>query len=89
MNITLTPEQSQFIQGQLATGNYQSSTEILQVAFDLLAEYESQQDPQWLAEVGDKIDAADASIARGEGVEFDGAMQKILDKFRQAKQEQG
>jgi putative addiction module CopG family antidote len=41
MNITLTPEQSQFIQGQLATGNYQSPTEILRVAFDLLAEQEN------------------------------------------------
>jgi antitoxin ParD1/3/4 len=88
MNITLTPEQSRFIQGQLATGNYQSSTEILQVAFELLAEYESQQDPQWLAEIGDKIDAADASISRGEGIEFDSAMQKIFDKFHQAKQDQ-
>jgi antitoxin ParD1/3/4 len=85
MNITLTPEQSQFIQGQLATGNYQSPTEILQVAFDLLAEQENQQDPQWLVEVGEKIDAAEASIARGEGVDFDSAMEQIFDRFQQAK----
>jgi antitoxin ParD1/3/4 len=85
MNITLTPEQSQFIQGQLATGNYQSTTEILQVAFDLLAEQENQQDPQWLVEVGEKIDAAEASIARGEGVDFDSAMEQIFDRFQQAK----
>jgi antitoxin ParD1/3/4 len=85
MNITLTPEQSQFIQGQLATGNYQSPAEILQVAFELLAQHENQQDPQWLAEVAEKIDAAEASIARGEGVDFDSAMEKIFDRFQQAK----
>jgi antitoxin ParD1/3/4 len=85
MNITLTPEQSQFIQGQLATGNYQSPTEILQVAFELLAEQENQQDPQWLAEVSEKIEAAEASIARSEGVELDSALEQILDRFQQAK----
>ncbi len=85
MNITLTPEQSQFIQGQLATGNYQSPAEILQVAFDLLAQHENQQDPEWLVEVGKKIDAAEASIARDEGVDFDSAMEKIFDRFQQAK----
>jgi hypothetical protein len=39
------------------------------------------QDPQWLAEVGEKIDAAEASIARGEGVDFDSAMEQIFDRF--------
>jgi hypothetical protein len=39
------------------------------------------QDPQWLAEVGEKIDAADASIAHGEGVDFDSAMEQIFDQF--------
>ena len=81
MNITLTPEQSQFIQSQLATGNYQSSTEILQVAFNLLAEHENQQNPLWLTEVGERIDAAEASLARGEGVEFDSAIVQIFDRF--------
>jgi antitoxin ParD1/3/4 len=81
MNITLTPEQSQFIQGQLATGNYQSPAEILQVAFDLLAQHQNQQDPQWLVEVGEKIDAAETSITRGESVDFDSAMEQIFDRF--------
>jgi antitoxin ParD1/3/4 len=80
MNITLTPEQSQFIQTQLATGNYQSFTEILQVAFDLLAQQEHQQDSQWLSEVGKKIDAAEASIARGEGIKLESAMEQIFDR---------
>jgi hypothetical protein len=43
------------------------------------------QDPQWLAEVGEQIDAAEASIARGEGVKFDSAIEQILDRFQQAK----
>jgi hypothetical protein len=43
------------------------------------------QDPQWLAEIGGKIDAAKASLARGEGVDFNSAMEQILDRFQQAK----
>jgi hypothetical protein len=39
------------------------------------------QDPQWLAEVGEKIDAAEASIARGGSVDFDSAMEQIFDRF--------
>jgi hypothetical protein len=34
-----------------------------------------------LVEVGEKIDAAEASIARGEGVDFDSAMEQIFDRF--------
>jgi putative addiction module CopG family antidote len=89
MNITLTPEQTQFIQGQLATGHYQSSTEVLQAAFDLLAAQDWQQDPAWISEVSKKIEAAEASIARGEGSSFDDAMAKIFDRFQEAKEQQG
>jgi hypothetical protein len=39
------------------------------------------QDLQWLAEVGEKIDAAEASIARGGSVDFDSAMEQIFDQF--------
>jgi putative addiction module CopG family antidote len=85
MNIILTPEQSQFIEGQLARGNYHSSAEVLQAAFEMLAEYENQQDPSWLAEVGAKIDAAEESIAQNKGVDFDEAMQPIFDQFFLAK----
>jgi hypothetical protein len=45
-----------------------------------LPQHENQQDPQWLAEVGEKIDAAEASIAHGEGVDFDSAMEQIFDR---------
>jgi antitoxin ParD1/3/4 len=83
MTITLTAEQEQFIQSQLATGHYQSSDEIVQIAFQLFAEQMT--DSLWLAEVGPKIDAADASIARGEGIPFDDVMNQIFDRFKQAR----
>jgi antitoxin ParD1/3/4 len=83
MTIILTAEQEQLIESQLATGHYQSSDEIVQIAFQLFAEQMT--DPVWLAEVGEKIDAADASLARGEGIPFDDAMQQIFDRFKQAK----
>jgi Arc/MetJ-type ribon-helix-helix transcriptional regulator len=85
MTITLTAEQEQFIHHQLATGQYQSSDEIVQIAFQLFAEQSQMNDPAWRAEVGVKIDAADASLARGEGIPFDDAMSQIFDRFQQAK----
>jgi antitoxin ParD1/3/4 len=83
MTITLTAEQEQLIQSQLATGHYQSSDEIVQIAFQLFADQMT--DALWLAEVGQKIDAADASIARGEGIPFDDVMNQIFDRFQQAR----
>jgi Arc/MetJ-type ribon-helix-helix transcriptional regulator len=85
MTITLTAEQEQFIHHQLATGQYQSSDEIVQIAFQLFAEQSQMNDPAWRAEVGAKIDAADASIARGECIPFDDAMNQIFNRFKQAK----
>jgi Arc/MetJ-type ribon-helix-helix transcriptional regulator len=85
MTITLTAEQEQFIHHQLATGQYQSSDEIVQIAFQLFAEQSQMNDPAWRAEVGAKIDTADASIARGECIPFDDAMNQIFNRFKQAK----
>lgn len=39
----------------------------------------------WLTEIGEKVDAADASLARGEGILFGDAMNQIFDRFRQAR----
>jgi antitoxin ParD1/3/4 len=87
MTITLTLEQEQFLQAQLAAGGYSSLEEILQVAFELLANHHQQvTDPEWLADVGQKIDEATASITRGEGLPFDGAMKQIFDRFHAAKE---
>ena len=85
MTITLTAEQEQFIHNQLATGQYQSSDEIVQIAFQLFAEQSQMNNPAWFAEVGAKIDAADTSIERGEGIPFDDAMNQIFDRFKQAR----
>ncbi len=87
MTLTLTPEQAQFLQTQLTAGGYSSLEEVLQVALELLANHQQQiTDPTWLAEVGQKVDAAEASIARGEGIPFDDAMNQIFDRLRTAKQ---
>ncbi len=87
MTLTLTPEQAQFLQTQLTVGGYSSLEEVLQVALELLANHQQQTtDPTWLTEVGQKVDAAEASIARGEGIPFDDAMTQIFDRLRTVKQ---
>ena len=57
MTIQLTPAQAQLIHNKLQTGQYQSVEEILEIAFRLLEEYESE-DAAWLEIVRAKINAA-------------------------------
>jgi hypothetical protein len=45
MIITLTPEQTQLVQSQLAASDYQSSEDFSQAALALLAEHDRQQAP--------------------------------------------
>jgi antitoxin ParD1/3/4 len=80
MSITLKPEQTQFIQQQIAAGRFKSEGEVLEKALQLLAdqyrEYET-----WAEDVRSKIDEAQAEIDRGEGVPLDVAMAQLQERF--------
>ncbi len=57
MNINLTPEQESLIQATITTGKYQSTQQVLEVAFRLLEEYE-RAESEWALSVREKIQAA-------------------------------
>ncbi len=57
MSIQLTQAQEQMIHNKLQTGHYSSAEEVLEIALQLLDQYESGE-ADWLENVRDKIDAA-------------------------------
>ena len=80
MNITLTPEQEQFIKTKLKTGKYRNEEELLEIALKLLDEYE-RSDAEWVENVRVKIDAALAnSTPQIDGESF---VNKIVARFQQ------
>jgi antitoxin ParD1/3/4 len=87
MNITLGAEQEQFIREQLAHGQFQSAEEVIVIALQLLEE--QQQDYQvWVGDVRDKVNEAAEELARREGIPLDVVVDRIQEKFREAREDQ-
>jgi putative addiction module CopG family antidote len=85
MSIMLKPEQKEFVAQQVALGRFHSEDEVLERALQLLAE--TYQDYEvWAEDVRAKVDEAQASIDRGEGVPLDVAMEQLRRKFRQGQE---
>jgi antitoxin ParD1/3/4 len=61
MSIQLTTAQEQVIHNKLQTGHYSSAEEVLEIALQLLDQYESGE-ADWLENVRDKVDAAYETI---------------------------
>ncbi len=88
MNITLGSEQEQFIQEQLAQGQFQSASEVVATALQLLER--QQRDYQvWLEDVQVKVDEAAQELERGEGIALDTVVGELQGKFRKAREAQG
>jgi antitoxin ParD1/3/4 len=84
MSITLNPEQETIVSNLIATGSFQTSDEVLQVALKLL-EKERQSYQMWLTETREKVQEGIASLDRGEGVDGETVVNDLLAKLRQAK----
>ena len=87
MNITLNPEQEQFIQDKLQSGEYESVDDVIKAALHLLEEQDEAYE-QWIIETRAKVDAAAASLDRGEGLDGEQVVNRILEKFRHGREAQ-
>ncbi|WP_044210217.1 ribbon-helix-helix domain-containing protein [Coleofasciculus chthonoplastes] len=87
MSISLTKTQEQFIQTKLRTGKYRSAEEVLEIALQLLDEYE-RADNEWLNSVRSKIDAAIAVSEQTPPIDGEPFIAEILDRFQQARETQ-
>jgi antitoxin ParD1/3/4 len=85
MNISLTPNQESFIQSKMQTGKYNSAEEVLEIAFQLLDEYD-RTEAEWVKDVRDKIDAAISASEETKPIDGETFINQILERFRKVQQ---
>jgi antitoxin ParD1/3/4 len=85
MSINLTPEQEHFIESKIRDGKYRSPEEVLEIALQLLDEYD-RADIQWNEDVKEKIEAALLISEQTELLDGKAFINKILDRFNKARQ---
>jgi antitoxin ParD1/3/4 len=87
MNIKLKPEHEQFIQAQIASGKFTNADEVIDVAFQIFAKFNSEY-IQLVEETRQKVDVAIAELDRGEGLDGETVVMQILKKFQKARENQ-
>jgi antitoxin ParD1/3/4 len=85
MSISLTPDQERLIQTKLQSGKYRSVEEVIEMALQLLDEYD-RADTEWVEEVRAKIDAAIAVSTHTPPIDGEPFVNQILERFQQANQ---
>ncbi len=88
MNITLKPEQEQFIQQQLKNGRYESVDEAIAQAFQLLEE-DDRQYQQWLEETRQKVAVGIEQANRGKFTDGKLVIARLREKLQQKRENQG
>jgi antitoxin ParD1/3/4 len=81
MQLTLTPEQENFIQTELTIGNYDSPDAVLAEALQLLAQ--RRRYDNWAKDVQEKVATAAAELERGEGVDGETAIAALKARLHQ------
>jgi antitoxin ParD1/3/4 len=66
MNILLTADQTNFVQSQIASGQFSSPEEVIAIALEIMAHSQETHDPIWLEETRIKVQAGLDDIARGD-----------------------
>lgn len=84
MVIVLKPEQEQFIQSQIDTGQFSNPEQVIDTAFRLL-EQQSAKYLQWAKEVREKVTIAKDEVARGEVFDGETVVNDILERFCQSR----
>lgn len=87
MNISLKPEQEQFIQTQIAKGRFANPDEVVGRALKLMEVWEQEYE-QWLNETRQKVEVGLAQIERGEVLDGEAVIARLRDKLRQAHEAQ-
>lgn len=80
MNVSLTPELEKLVQAKIATGRFHSVDEVVEEALRLLKRQEIDREAD-LRELRARMDEGLASLDRGEWVDGEEFMQKMLDEL--------
>ena len=87
MSISLTPDQERFIQTKLQAGKYRNAEELLEIALQLLDEYD-RSDTEWVEDVRQKIEAAISASDHTPPIDGENFVNHIIERFQQAHQAQ-
>lgn len=82
MSISLTPDQEHIVLAKLQAGKYRSAEEVLEIALQLLDEYD-RADAGWVETVRDKIEAAIAVSEQTSPIDGESFVNEVLVRFRQ------
>lgn len=85
MNIHLTPQQENLIQRQVDTGKYDSPEEVIEVALQLLDEYE-QNDTEWIEDIRQKINDAILESEKTPPVDGETFVNQIIERFQKMRE---
>ncbi len=85
MNITLKPQQEQFLREKLNSGKYATIDEVIAEAFQLLEERDKDYQ-QWLDETKEKVAAGIEQANRGQLTDGKVAMARLREKLSQARE---
>jgi antitoxin ParD1/3/4 len=84
MQLTLTPEQADIIQQELATGDYSNINDVVADALQLLTQ--RRRNHAWEKDVQEKVAIAAAELERGEGVDGETAIAALKARLYQRHQ---
>ena len=82
MNVTLTPEQENYLRSQLKGGNYDSVQELISEALQLLEEKNRALKQQRLAELRQKIASGTEQIAQEQVTDGEVVFARLQEKIR-------
>ena len=77
MNVNLTPELEKLVLRKVKTGRYNSASEVVREALRLFEEHDTIRAAQ-IADLHRRVDDGMASLGRGEGVDGERFMAKLL-----------
>lgn len=80
MNVSLTPELEKLVQAKIASGRFHSANEVVEEALHLLEQQEIERETD-LKELQARMDEALAQADRGEVVDGEEFMQRMVDEL--------
>jgi antitoxin ParD1/3/4 len=87
MEITLKPEQAEFIQAQIMRGRYENVEAVVNRALQLLQDWEQEYE-QWLAETRQKVEVGLAQAEQGDVLDIDVVTDRLRAKLLNARESQ-
>jgi antitoxin ParD1/3/4 len=85
MNITLSPEQMQLIEAQLAQGSFSSPSEVITKALQTLTQTRKHY-WEWVEEVRSSVEQAEVELSRGEEIPLETVREQLQEKFRKVRE---